>query len=322
MKTIFWGSSEISLPFLKLLFEHSYIKLNLVITTPDKPKDRGLKLKPSVVKVFANENKINCLTPSQINNDEFYNTISSFFPDLSVVVSYGKVIPTNIINLHKIGMLNIHFSLLPKYRGAAPIQWALINGERETGVTIFWINDGIDTGEIFLQEKVLIYQEDDYYSLSERLINVGCKLLNYAIKNIIDGKITKINQSGETTYAPLIKKEQGRINWYEAAEKIHNKVRAFVHWPKAYTTLKVSTTNKIIEVKILKTQLVSSNEFIGSYKNFEPGNITKINKNYLVVKCGKETFLKILKIQPENKKELLVKDFICGYRVKEFDKFI
>ncbi len=322
MNTIFWGSSELSLPFLKLLFENNYIRLNLVITTPDKPQGRGLKLKPSIVKVFADENKISCLTPSQINNNEFYNTISSYAPDLSVVVSYGKIIPTNIINLHKIGMLNVHFSLLPNYRGSAPIQWTLLNGEKETGVTVFWISDGIDTGEIFLQEKVLISQEDDYYSLSERLINVGCKLLNYAIKNIIDGKIIRINQNGQTTYAPIIKKEQGKIDWYEPAEKIHNKVRAFVDWPKAYTTLKISTTNKIIEVKILKTQLLNSDEVIGSNENFEPGSIMKVSKNCLIVKCGKETFLKILKIQPENKRELLIKDFICGYRVKEFDKFI
>lgn len=323
MNVIFWGSNELSLPFLKHLCNNNFVKLNSVITIPDKPQDRGLKLKPSLVKIFAKENSIKCLTPDRLDDKEFFRTLEGMSPDVSFVVSYGKIIPQNIIQLHKIGMLNIHFSLLPKYRGAAPIQWALLNGEKETGVTIFWIDKNLDTGDIFLQEKVSVSIDDDYYILSKKLIDLGLKLLDCAINNLINNNILRVKQQGTPTYCYLIKKEHGRINWNDTAEKIHNKVRAFVHWPKAYTQLQIFSLNKVINVKILKTQIFNNEEFkLKLNEQVQYGNIVKIYKDFLLVYCGEQTYLKILKIQPENRKELNIKDFVCGYRIKEFDRFI
>ncbi len=318
MNIIFWGSSELSVPFLELLNKKK-LKISAVVTSSDKPQGRGLKTLPTPVKLLAQKYNINVLTEKDID----YETIQKLSPELSIVVSFGKIIPKSIIDLHKIGMLNVHFSLLPKYRGAAPIQWCLLNGEKETGVTIFWLDEGIDTGDIFVQEKIEVNEEDDYYSLSKKLVDVGCNLLENVIERIAKGEIVKIKQQGEPTYAPLIKKTQAQISWEKTADEIHNLVRAFVHWPKTTTKLFLSLTQKIINVKILQTKIVNPQNFsIPIQENISVGSIVSINKDSIIVKCAKDTFLAVLKIQPENKNVLTTQQFLCGYKVRLFDRFI
>ena len=317
MNILFWGSSELSVPFLKLLINKK-LKISAVITSSDKPQGRGLKVLPTPVKLIAQEYNINVLTEKEMSCE----TIKNFSPELSIVVSFGKVIPKDIIDLHKIGILNIHFSLLPKYRGAAPIQWTLLNGEKETGVTIFWIDEGIDTGDIFVQEKINVEENDDYYSLSEKLVKLGCVLLEDVIEKIMKGDIVRIKQQGIPTYAPLIKKEYAQISWDKTSYEIHNLVRAFVHWPKASTRLCLSS-GEIINVKILQTKIVELEQTKTSLIQDKPsGSIIAIDKKEIVVCCGKNTLIAILKIQPENRNVLTAEQFVCGYRIKLFDRFL
>ncbi len=319
MNVLFWGSSFLSIPFLNLLTEIKDIKISAVITSPDKPKGRGLKLQPTEVKKFALEKNLSVLCPQKIEEKNFFNQIKSLNPELSIVVSYGKIFTQEIIDLHKIGMLNIHFSLLPKYRGAAPIQWCLINGEKTTGISIFWVEKELDAGKIFMQKEVGISIEDNYYTLLEKLLNISLEMLRDIIFKLSKNEIIKIPQEGEITYAPLIKKEISKINWQLDAGKIHNLVRALVRWPKATASLKLK--DKTISVKIIQTSLINTKKI--NIKNFLPGEIVEIEKDgIIVVACGAETFIKILKIQPENKKVLNAKEFVCGYRVDKNDYFL
>ncbi|MCS7228240.1 MAG: methionyl-tRNA formyltransferase [Endomicrobia bacterium] len=321
MKVLFWGNSHISIPFLEQLYNNSFIEVVAVVTLPDKPRGRGLKILPSPVKIFAEKFNIKTIVSDNIVDEKFLDVIKTLSPELSIVVSYGKLIPKQIISLHKIGMLNVHFSLLPKYRGAAPVQWALINGEKETGITIFWLEEGMDTGDIFVQSRVSISEDDNYYTLMDKLIKLGCKLLNETIMQTVEKKIVKIPQSGIPTYAPTIKKLQAKINWQQPADKIHNIVRAFVHWPKAYTTLQRDNDNTI-HLKILETQLCKE-QILHDINPFNlEGSIVKIEKDFLIVRCGENTYIKILKLQPENKNVLNIQQFVCGYKIKLYDKFV
>lgn len=315
MNILFWGSSELSIPFLEDLLNNKSIKIKYVITQPDKPAGRGLKIKSSIVKFFSEKNDLKVLTPFSLEPSEFLDIIEDV--SISIVVSYGKIIPQKIIDMHKLGMLNIHFSLLPKYRGAAPIQWCLINGEQITGVTIFWLDSNLDTGDIFLQAEEKVTIDDDFYTLSQRLIKIGRKLLSETIDKILSNQIIRIPQKGEVTYAPLITKKDAVINWSLTSFQIHNLVRALVHWPKASSKIKIS--DKVLNVKILKT--------LPLYEKFEKeklpyGSIIDITKDEILVLCADNTILKILKLQPENKKPLTAREFVCGYRVKKFDKFL
>lgn len=321
MNVLFWGSSYLSVPFLELLVNLG-LKISAVVTVSDKPQGRGLKILPTPVKLVAEKYNIPILTEKDITSQKI---VQSFCPELSIVVSFGKIIPKDIINLHKIGMLNIHFSLLPKYRGAAPIQWTLLNGEKETGVTIFWLDEKLDTGDMFIQNKINVYEKDDYYSLSEKLVNLGVKLLQQVIEEIQKGSIVRIKQQGEPSYAPTIKKFQAQICWDSPAEEIHNKVRAFVHWPKATSKLFLSTSGETINIKILQTELIKTeeNKRLKQFNNNIPfGSIVDIKKDKIIVSCAENTFLSILKLQPENKNVITAEQFICGYRVKLFDRFL
>lgn len=316
MDITFWGSSELALPFLEELLNNKNINVKYVITCPDKPSGRGLKIKPSLVKCFSEKNNLKVITPINLDSNELIELIDGI--SLGIVVSYGKIIPKRIIDMHKIGMLNIHFSLLPKYRGAAPIQWSLINGEQVTGVTIFWIDSNLDTGDIFLQKEQKITIDDNFYTLSQKLVEVGKKLLSEAINKILSNEIIRIPQKGDATYAPLITKEHGVINWSLSSFQIHNLVRAIVHWPKASSKIKIG--DKLLNIKILQTFPLDMKFCVE--KNLPCGSIVDITKDGIFVLCAQNSILKILKVQPENRNPLTVQQFLCGYRVKKFDRFL
>lgn len=318
MNVLFWGSSSVSVPFLSLLTEIKDIKILAVITSPDKPKGRGLKLQPTEVKKFALKKNLHILCPQKVNDKKFFEQIKSLNPEVSIVVSYGKIFTQEIIDLHKIGMLNVHFSLLPKYRGAAPIQWCLINGEEITGASVFWIERELDTGKIFMQKKVEVSLDDNYYTLSEKLINISLDMLKEIISKILKKEIIRIPQRGEISYAPMIKKEMGKISWDINAFNIHNLVRALIHWPKAYTCLKLN--NKMLNLKIIQTSLVDNARV--ERKNFQPGQIVKIEDDGITVSCGENTFIKILKLQPENRNVITAKEFVCGYKLNQSSYFV
>ncbi len=315
LNTIFWGSSDLSIPFLDLLREKKEIQLKKVITQPAKPKGRGLKFSSTVVEIFSKRFGIEVLSPQDINSSEFLKEIKEINPDISLIVSYGKILPKVILDLHKIGVLNVHFSFLPKYRGAAPIQWSLINGEKHSGVTVFWVNEKLDEGKIFLQERINIEYEDNYLTLSKKLVKVGIYLCGICINRILNNQIIKEEQIGQASYAPVIKKDLAIIDWKKDNMQIHNLVRGIVLWPKATTKLK--TKEKFISLKILKTSIINQRCELF----YKEGSIIKIEKDGIIVKCANNTLIKILTVQPENKKEMTVKEFLCGYKVSVGDIF-
>ena len=300
------GTPDFAVPSLKKLIEKGY-DVKLVVTQPDKPAGRGKKVTPPPVKVVAEKAGIPVYQPEKVKeNSKLKKKLLEIEPDLIVVAAYGKILPEWLLNLPKHGTINVHASLLPKYRGASPIQWALLNGEEETGVTIMKVIPELDAGDIISQKRVKIEKEDNAKTLHDKLSEVGAELLVETIPLYISGKLKPVPQrEEEATYCPQIKKEMGKIEWSESAEKIFNKIRAFTPWPSAYTTFRGK------RVKILKAEPVE-----GSGR---PGEVIKAGRE-LTVATGKGA-LRIERLRPEGRKEISGEEFVRGYRVKEGDLF-
>ena len=300
------GTPDFAVPSLKRLVEEGY-DVKLVITQPDRPAGRGKKLTPPPVKVVAQELGIPVYQPERLkDNEELRRKLLEVNPDLIVVAAYGKILPEWLLNLPRYGTLNVHASLLPKYRGASPIQWALLNGEEETGVTIMKVIPELDAGDIISQRRVRIEREDNAQTLHDRLAEVGAELLVETIPPYVSGELKPVPQNEEeATYCPQIKKEMGRIDWRRGAEEIFNQIRAFTPWPSAYTTFKGK------QVKITKAVPVEGEG--------KPGEVIRADRE-LVVAAGRGA-LKVERIKPEGRKEISGEEFVRGYRVKEGDFF-
>lgn len=302
---IFFGSPQFAIPTLKLLIEKGE-NISLVVTQPDKPKGRGKEVQPTEVKKLALEQGLPVIEPQKIRDRDFLHRIESIEPEIAVVVAYGKILPKELLTIPKYGFINLHASLLPKYRGAAPIQWALIKGETVTGVTTMLIDEGLDTGPILLQKEVPIDEEDDYLTLSEKLSLIGAELIYETIIRMREGSLSPIPQTGEPSYAPQLKKEHGRIDWNFRARDIFNLVRGTYPWPSAYCFFRNE------RVKIIRTRVLEGKA--------EPGLVVKA-KEELIVGTG-DGLLEIVLIQPEGKKVMTAKEFISGRRINEgMDRF-
>ncbi|KYO66750.1 methionyl-tRNA formyltransferase [Thermovenabulum gondwanense] len=308
MKIIFMGTPQFAVPSLNVLLENNY-DVMAVVTQPDKPKGRKQILTPPEVKVQALKFNIPVLQPQKVKQPDIVKKLEELKPDLIVVVAFGQILPQSILKIPAIGCINVHASLLPKYRGAAPIQWAIINGERETGVTIMWMDEGMDTGDIFLQEKIVI--EDNWTSedLSIRLSNLGADLLLKSLKEIERGNLLRIPQEDKkATYAPILKKEHGLIHWYKSAKDIYNLIRGTYPWPGAYTFFKGQ------EIKIWKAQYRKD-------QSENPGRIIKILKNEgILVGTGDGTLL-ITELQETGRKRMKAWDYVIGHPISEGDEF-
>lgn len=306
LKVVFMGTPDFAVPSLKKLIEEGY-DVMLVVTQPDRPAGRGKKLTPPPVKVVAEEAGIPVYQPEKVKeNEELKKKLSEINPDLIVVAAYGKILPEWLLNLPKYGTINVHASLLPKYRGASPIQWALLNGEEETGVTIMKVIPKLDAGDIISQKRVKIERDDNAQTLHDKLAKLGAELLTETIPLYVSGKLKPVPQKEEeATYCPQIKKEMGKIDWRKSAEEIFNQIRAFTPWPSAFTELK----GKL--VKITKAQPVKGEG--------KPGEVIRADRE-LIVATGKGA-LKVEKLKPEGRKEISGEEFIRGYRVKEGDFF-
>ena len=274
-----------------------------VVTQPDKPKGRGLEIVPPPTKLLAEKHGIPVLQPAKIKTEEFFNELKKFSPDLICVAAYGKILPKNILDFPPHGSINVHASLLPKYRGAAPINWAIIRGEKITGITTMKMDEGMDTGDILLKKEVPIDDEDTGETLSEKLSEIGAKLLIETIRLLKEGKLSPIPQDhSQATYAPMLKKEDGKIDWEKPAEEIRNLIRGVLPWPGAYINL---------EGKLLKIYKVRLAEGEG-----KPGEVMKSDSGILRVATGKDT-LDILELQIEGGKKLKTKEFSRGRKIKE-----
>ena len=309
-RIIFTGSGKFAVPFLEFLIKKKDIEIFAVITQPDKLGGRGKKLLPTPVKEFALNYNLKLLQPEDINSPEIIDFIKTNNIKLNVVISYGQILKKELIYSPEFNSINVHPSLLPEYRGASPIQNVLLNGDEKTGISIIEINEKMDAGDVLAQKEVKITIEDDFYSLSEKLIETGIELLYETILKIFNNTVKKIPQNDiEATYCRKISKKDGLIKWNENSLKIYNQIRALVHWPVCYTFFK----GKMI--KIYKAKLTDESN------NLPAGSIYKFDRKKFGVVCGDKKILKIEKLQPQGKKIILASDFINGYKIGTGDMF-
>jgi len=305
MRIVFMGTPEPAATVLKELIAAGH-GIALVVTQPDRKKGRGQKLSFSAVKEVALKNNLPLEQPEKVkNNKVFVSLLKSLNPDIIVVVAYGKILPKEILELPKLGCLNVHASLLPKYRGAAPVQWAILKGEEETGITIMKLDEGLDTGEIILQEKVAIESVDTTETLMVKLFDKGSKLLLTALQQIKDGaaKFQKQKES-EVTYAPLLDKEAGTLDWTKSSLDLDRRVRAMIPWPGAQTFFNQK------QLKIWQTKPVEVKSQV------KPGAIIEIIKDQgFVVMTGSGALL-VLEVQLAGKKRVSAYQFAIGHDVK------
>lgn len=299
MNIVFMGTPDFSIPSLKILLESKH-KILAVVTQPDKERGRGQKVSFTAVKQFALDKSIPVYQPEKLKgNQEFVEQMRTLQPDLFVVVAF-RILPKEVFEIPGHGSFNLHASLLPKYRGAAPIQWALINGETETGLTTFKLAEKVDTGNIYLQEKVEIYPDDNFESLHDRMSELGASLVLDTV-NLIESGNYELKQQDDSfaSPAPKITKEICLIDWKKSAVEIHNLVRGLSPNPAAYFNFR----NKVI--KVFKTEI-----FTG--RRLQPFEFYQ-TKTELIIGCGKDA-LKILEIQQEGKRRMSIEEFLRGFR--------
>ncbi len=302
------GTPEFAVPALELLVQ-SKRNVVAVITAPDRPKGRGQKLVPSPVKEAAIKHGLKILQPTNLKSEEFLEELKSLKADLQIVVAF-RMLPESVWNMPPIGTFNLHASLLPNYRGAAPINWAIINGEKETGVTTFFLKHEIDTGSIIFQEKVPILPEDDLGTVYEKLMSLGANLVLATVEAIEENKVKPLPQdeSKAIHHAPKIFKETGQIDWTKDAESIHNLVRGLSPYPAAWTELDGKNC------KIYKTAILEK-----SASKVNPGSYESDGKTYLKFQC-RSGMLEILELQLEGKKRMKTGDFLRGYTLEKLKK--
>lgn len=305
------GTPEFSVPTLCVLLENGY-DVQTVVTQPDRAKGRGRKVVSSPVKVFADRYKIPVLQPKKVWTSEIQQKLRDIAPDAIVVVAYGQILPESILQIPRLGCINVHASLLPKYRGAAPIQQAIIQGETETGITIMLMDKGMDTGDMLLQKSIPIEEEDTAGTLHDKLALVGAELLLQTLHHLEQGTITPTPQNhAAATYAPLLKKKDGNIDWEEPAFRIYNKVRGLFPWPGAYT---------YFQGKILKLLNVKVEQELEGAELLVPGTVAALDNATGPAIATGEGYIRILEVQPENKRPMRCSDFCRGYHLAIGDK--
>jgi methionyl-tRNA formyltransferase len=305
LRIIFMGTPDFAVPTLQKLVENQY-PVVAVITAPDKPAGRGLKLSPSPVKEYAVSQNIPVLQPTNLKAETFLEELRSYNANLQIIVAF-RMLPETVWSMPEIGTFNIHASLLPQYRGAAPINWALMNGEKETGVTSFFLRHQIDTGDILLQDKIAIAEEDDFGSLYEKLRNLGADLALRTVQAIQQGEVQPQPQlqTGTLKEAPKLFKETCEINWEQPAEQIKNFIRGLSPYPGAWTKV----NDKIL--KIYRAEVVPGPVSPSSQQ--EPGTFNTDNKTFLHFFTG-QGILNIQDLQLEGKKRMIIGELLRGYK--------
>ncbi len=309
MRIVFMGTPVFAVPSLEVLLASAH-KIEAVVTQPDKPKGRHLHVQPSPVKLLAQGQDIRVLQPSSLNDASFEEAISAIAPEAIAVVAYGKIIPAWLLSLPPHGCINVHASLLPAYRGAAPIQRAVMNGDTETGVTTMLLDEGMDTGDVLLQSSVKIEIEDTSGDLARKLSEEGAKLLLKTLDALEDGKINPLKQNEEeASYAPKIEKEEAVIDWAKPASTLRDSIRALSPSPGAFTYFKGKRT-KIWSARTLDRK--------GSVEA-PPGGIVDMSKDGIVVATG-DQLLVLTVVQMENSKKMTAPEFLRGHKVEIGEK--
>lgn len=302
------GTPQAAVPTLRQCVEDGH-EVVAVWTQPDKPAGRGNKVAISPVKEFALAHGIEVFQPARIKNDEVKGLFASHNADVAVVVAYGRILPDEFLRAPRRGCINVHFSLLPLYRGAAPANWAIVNGETETGVTTMFIEPTLDTGPILLQHKTKIGETETAPELMQRLAESGAELLSETLARL-DDLTPRPQHDRDATFAPILKKEDGLIDWSHNAFDIERRIRGFQPWPNAYT--------KFFSKSLI---LWEAQPTISVTSEISNGEVIVAQKDELVVQCGQRTALRVLEVQPEARRRMAARDFINGMHLKVGDRF-
>jgi methionyl-tRNA formyltransferase len=306
LRIIFMGTAQLSCASLQALVDCPAFQVVAVVTQPDRPKGRDLKLQPSPVKELALRLHLPLLQPERARHEEFIGQLRPLQPDLLAVAAYGQILPQSLLDLPRFGCLNVHTSLLPKYRGAAPIQWAILNDEPETGVTIMKVDAGLDTGAILTQETTPIDPQDNAETLHDRLARIGAQLLVRTIPEYVAGKIQPRPQPAqEATYAAKIQKQDGHLDWTQPARSLWNRVRGLAPWPGAFTFLPAQPQPHLLKIWQAEVADLSG----------PPGEILQADKAGIVVGCGRQA-LRILLLQRDGGRRLTPQPFLAGHPLK------
>lgn len=302
MKLVFCGTPQFAVPSLERLVAAGH-NVQLVVTQPDRPQGRGMEMAAPPVKQTAVRLGLPVTQPEKIKkNEEFQARLAAIRPDAIIVVGYGRIIPGWMLHLPPYGNINVHASLLPKYRGAAPIQWAIANGETVTGVTTMKIDEGLDTGDILLKRQMAIRPEDTALTLAPRLAELGAGLLVETLQELKQGTLEPVPQDDSlATLAPILNREDGLMDFSRTASEIHNRLRGFQPWPGAYTHFRGKN------LKIVSARVQANGQ------QLSPGELC-VAADQLLVGCGGNTCLDLLQVQPEGKKAMTAREFISGYR--------
>lgn len=324
MKILFMGTPDFARDSLDKLYSNGY-EICGVVTTPDRPAGRGMKMVSSPVKEYAVEKNLKLFQPEKIaNNDEFKEEIRNLEPDLVCVVSYGVILPKSFLKIPKLGCINVHPSMLPKYRGSAPIQWAVLNGDKTTGVTIMYLNEKMDAGDIITQKEVEIGDDETYGELWNRLSKIGAELLEETVKNISNGIIKRSPQPEEFTLAPMLDREMSKIDWNaKKMADIKNLVRGLNPIMGAYSFLEGK------KIKFWKVQKIEKKDFEEKTKNLECKKIEEAQNGEVLLANEKvglyiktvDGIISVLEIQGENAKRMSIGDFLRGNKIQIGQKF-
>jgi methionyl-tRNA formyltransferase len=309
MRILFCGTPTFAVPTLKHLLAQPAFQIAAVITQPDRPRGRGHQVSFSAVKDVALAASIPVFQPEKIRTPESEQLLREANPDAIVIIAYGQIIPARLLNIPRLGWINLHASLLPKYRGAAPIQWAIANGESVTGITTMRIDAGMDTGDILLKRETPIAANETTPQLAERLSRLGAPLIAETLLGLRDNTLKPQRQDhAAATLASLLKKEDGQINWQQPAQIVYNRMRGFTPWPGAYTHFRGTTCH-------LLGQPASN-----SFRSGAPGQIYYDSRNLLVA-CGRQSFLHVSHVKPEGRKQVSAVDFANGAHVRSGEHF-
>lgn len=303
MRIVFMGTPDFAVPSLRALAEAGH-EIAGVFTQPDKPKNRGMKLQPPPVKALALALGLSVYQPARLRDGEAAAILRELRPDLIAVAAYGKILPVDILELPPLGCVNVHSSLLPRYRGAAPINWAILNGEDETGVTIMYMAEGMDTGDILAQAKTPIDINENAAQLFDRLADMGAKLLVETVAALGAGAMKPMAQDDAlATYAPMLSRELSPLDWENGARRLHDQVRGLYPWPAATAILDG------VRCKILGTALT------GERSGRAPGTVLQGDKKGLKIACGDGGVLEVLELQPDGKKAMAASAFLLGHPI-------
>jgi methionyl-tRNA formyltransferase len=302
-RALFFGTPEFAVPALRAL--HEIATVTLVVTQPDRPKGRGMKLAPPPVKQLALELGFPVLQPTKVRTPEFAATLREHNADVALVIAYGRILPKAVLEAPRLGCLNVHASILPKLRGAAPIQWSVVRGDSETGVCLMQMDEGLDTGPVLACARLPIGPDETSAELSLRLSELGAQLVREQLPRFVRGELTATPQDhAQATLAPLLSKEDGALDWSRSARELHNLARGLSPWPGAFTWLSGT------RLKVLSTQVRDEHT-----AHSEPGKLLELSRDGIEVACGQGS-LRLLELQLEGAKRLKAADFSAGQRLE------